>query len=1396
MKKIFWLFVAIIPQVGIAQVTDTFSDGDFTANAVWQGTTAKFIVNGTGQLQLNDNIASAAYLTTPFTANNIDNYEWRFYIKMAFSPSGSNYGRVYLTSDSEDLTGPLNGYYLQFGEGGSNDAVQLFRQSGLVSVSICRASEGQIANSFELWIKVTRDENANWEILTANNQGDDYVYAASGMDATYTSSEFMGVRCTYTASNANKFFFDDFFAGDPLFDNTPPELVQVTATSENTLQLTFSEKLTAISASTLTHYLLNDLLQPATSTLLTDEKTVELNFEQTFDNASTNTLTVQGILDLAGNELIEDEADFFFFQQEAIHSKDIIFSEIMADPSPPQTLPEAEFIEIFNRSDKVINLNNVKLIDSSIEIVLPEYFLFPDAYVVLTSNASTQFFSNIENVISVSGFPTLTNGGELLLLKNLDNQTIDSLYYDDDWYKDDDKKNGGFTLERINQHNFCVEEVENWEATLSQEGGTPGEQNSVLNNTPDKEPPYVTAITVKSSNAISIYFSEKLHEELISISQFQIQPTLTIENLLFIDDKRNTIDVSFEEELQPSIIYSLKTIAIKDCSGNLSASLLDAGSFVLAEQASFQDVIITELLPDPSPVVGLPEVEFIELYNRSGKTINLKEFTITDGSSAGIIPDYLLAPYRYVLLLPETAISQYSESILNKVGVKNFPTLNNSGETISLMDSLGQKIDSISYKLDWYHDEDKQSGGWSLERKDLNNFCFEKENWRASIAATGGTPGFQNSVYTIMLDNTAPMLSTVFVESDNTLLLEFNERLHENSLSQLQLTIEPNREIESINFNLNNLDEVRLVLSQPLIVGEVYQLLVQGARDCTGNLMTAENISQPFGVSSQATWKDVIINEVMADPSPARALPEGEYIEILNRSDKLINLHNWVIKDNGSPSILSSQIILPDSFLILCSTQHAQNFSQYGATLALNNFPSLSNSGESITIRNAEGVLIDSINYKDTWYLDTDKKDGGWSLELIDEQNICAEETNWAATENGSGGTPGKENSIAGAKPDLLGPMLVDAFLISTEKLHLKFNEKLNQTLPAGNSFIINPELTISGIEFTDNSLTTLAIGFSSPATENTLYHLQAAQLYDCVGNAIQEDFNQISFVLPQQVIAGDLIINEILFNPLSGGVDFVEVLSVSNKYINLKNWKLANLENDEIINERNIVSANTVLHPNSYLVFTSDKEQLLNHYPQGKGAIFLETNLPSLPDDEGSIAITDSLYNILDHFIYTENMHSKLLQSVEGVSLERISLTGTTNDPTIWRSGVVSTGFASPGYKNANIKETFALTDEIRIEPEIFEPVYGQPNYTSINYKFEKGGYAANAKIYDAQGRLVKTLTKNEVLASEGFMTWDGDQDDGTKAHIGYYTLWLEVFDNTGFVKTFRKRVVVATRF
>ena len=115
MRSIFLYFLFSTSLV-FGQVTDNFTDGDFTARPAWSGDAVEFTVNTSKQLQLNNTIAGSSYLSTASPTTSLNNVEWRFWIKQSFSPSSLNYGRVYLASDQTNLEGSLNGYYLQFVE--------------------------------------------------------------------------------------------------------------------------------------------------------------------------------------------------------------------------------------------------------------------------------------------------------------------------------------------------------------------------------------------------------------------------------------------------------------------------------------------------------------------------------------------------------------------------------------------------------------------------------------------------------------------------------------------------------------------------------------------------------------------------------------------------------------------------------------------------------------------------------------------------------------------------------------------------------------------------------------------------------------------------------------------------------------------------------------------------------------------------------------------------------------------------------------------------------------------------------------------------------------------------------------------------------------------------------
>jgi hypothetical protein len=340
---------------------------------------------------------------------------------------------------------------------------------------------------------------------------------------------------------------------------------------------------------------------------------------------------------------------------------------------------------------------------------------------------------------------------------------------------------------------------------------------------------------------------------------------------------------------------------------------------------------------------------------------------------------------------------------------------------------------------------------------------------------------------------------------------------------------------------------------------------------------------------------------------------------------------------------------------------------------------------------------------------------------------------------------------------------------------------------------LIDPLIGVSKYNFNNSSLTEIKLELSQSLVLRQFYSIQVSNLRDCAGNFIQVELNKLNFALPEAADSLDILINEILFNPRPGGVDFVEVFNKSPKFINLKGFSIANFENGTIKNPKTI-SSDFIIAPSSFIVFTSSKTDLKTQYLQGVEKNFFEFSLPSFNDDEGSVVLANENGKMVDYFLYSDQFHSSLLKDKEGVSLERISIDQNSNEPSNWKSASSFSGFATPGYLNSNSRPESAVDENaIQIEPEVFAPSQPGQDFSKINYRFNQSGFVANVKILDQAGRLIKTIANNETLGFEGFYRWDGDQDNGGRARLGYYIVWFEVFDLNGNVRTFRKRVIVA---
>lgn len=911
--------------------------------------------------------------------------------------------------------------------------------------------------------------------------------------------------------------------------------------------------------------------------------------------------------------------------------------------------------------------------------------------------------------------------------------------------------------------------------------------DDVLANIPIKDTvaPTLDSISYALNNSVIAYFNEPLDTTTaLNQNNYLLSPqTINPTQVNFIDAQ--TVRLTFGNTFLPKQLHTLAVTDITDVNANI---ITPTQKTFLYDVFVPEDVLISEFFADPSPTNGLPELEFIELYNNTTTPLNLTGFTISDGSTTATLPNFTLASDSFVIVCATTSVTAFA-SYGNVLGVAGFPSLNNAGDIIIVKDKTNQTIHSLTYDLSWYNNDARTDGGFTIELLNPKQLCKGKFNYGASDANRGGTPGTYNSRWSIIKDTVAPALINYTILDSTTLRLVFNEPLINTQTTLVQVLAQPTITINQVN--LLGTDTLLITLQQPLINQTNYNFTLKNITDCAGNTDSVL-FTRSYFMPQKATNFDVLINEIMADPDPSNGLPTVEYIELYNRSTKPISLKNWIFADATTKAKLPDYLLLPDSFVIITSSAYTVLFNQ--SSIGVSSFPSLGNDGDNLTLTNDGDQIIHAVNYTSAWITDALKRDGGYSLELVDTKNPCGT-NNWKASTHPLGGTPGNKNSVAGKNLDETAPRLTRIYAMDSTHLELFFNEAMDSTRLVNNAqYAIIPHKNILSVAGRAPLYNSTVLTLAQPIGFDTTYTLSITNAYDCALNQLQ-DYSSLEFGLPYQPESTDLAINEVLFNPGSAGVDFVEIYNKSNKLIDVRSCLIAKRDDaGNISSYAWIAPDGFTLKPQGYLVATSSTQNIQQTYFCLNPENLVTVNLPSLNDDAGNIMLLDNKGRIFDELNYTNNMHVPLLDDENGVSLERIDFNRPTSDLTNWTSAAASVGYATPTYKNSQYLQTQHADYTIQLQPKTISPDGdGYQDVMNINYTLNQTGYTGTLTIFNDAGVAVKTLFKNNILGTSGTYTWDGTLTDGTKAPIGIYVFYLEIFNLTGDTKSYKTVGVVA---
>jgi hypothetical protein len=503
------------------------------------------------------------------------------------------------------------------------------------------------------------------------------------------------------------------------------------------------------------------------------------------------------------------------------------------------------------------------------------------------------------------------------------------------------------------------------------------------------------------------------------------------------------------------------------------------------------------------------------------------------------------------------------------------------------------------------------------------------------------------------------------------------------------------------------------------------------------------------------------------------------------------------VTDGQSTAQLPAGTLLqPDSFLVLCPRAYQAAYAAHGKTLGLSGFPSLDNGGDLLMLLTPEGRLMHAVSFDDSWYGNTLKAGGGWSLEMIDPRFPCMDRKNWTASRDPSGGSPGKTNSVNGEATDSDPPQFTRTYAKDSLTLMAVFDETLDSLVAA------NP----ARYELGPGSVRPLAarpvaplyreveLLLPAPMELKKNYLLNISGLADCRGNTMVLK-QEKKAALASALDAEGICINEILFDPVPGGSDYVELFNKGDAAIDVAQLYLGN--RNAAGQPASLVpcaDAPWILFPGEYLALTENPEQVMDRYTVASPGSLLQVKaMPSLPDDEGTILVTGRQGAVLDEFHYKDDFHFPLLTGREGVSLERISPLAPAQDRANWHSAASGTRYGTPTGRNAQYLEPGQARGEVEISPPIFSPdLDGRDDQLTVGYRFPGPGYVCSVIIFDAAGRPVRYLARNHLCGTSGLFRWNGLNEQNARLPPGMYYVLVEFFNLEGRRKQDRQAVAL----
>ncbi|MCP4178695.1 MAG: hypothetical protein GY756_13100, partial [bacterium] len=1376
-------------------------------------------VNGKRSLKHNLSVvAGESYINYPLGGIPVNSgtTTWRFNLKNGgWAPSSSNYFGVYLFADESNFSSDtIDGYIVGVDIEGSTELLSIWKVTNGVPSSILSSGfEWNSGNT--IGIEVIRESNGNWTLkYDTDGDFDNLISVGTVSDNTFNEAEYFGQKFEYSSSRAGELWIDSIYISGPA-EQISPKITEVIALSPTELRLTFTEPLDKTSAEIITNYTANNSLgNPLTSVLITESyNQITLTFSDAFSEGTYYNLSVGNINDLHSNVIVDTIVNFSYssivierISASSPNTVDVYFSKDLNAPIGETESNYSVNKTIGNPITSLIDDSNSKLV----HLTFTENLSLEEEYSISITNIEDIYNNTIQdtNVLflyyepnpfdiivneimcDVSPFPEAVPPYKYIEIYN---NSSYNLYLKDWTIQIGDNTAKLFPDSVINSGEYVILCEEEANIEMSDHGKiipilnvselTQTGKRIVLRDSTDEVIDDITYSDTwydDSSKDDGGWSLERMDPT--NFCSENDNWTATIDYTGGTPGRENSVFGTFTDIILLEIT-SIKYISSKQIDILFSEKVLTDSAETITNymiNGSVNPLTATQDTENSSII----HLQFTDNFNIGENSINI--LNIPDNCENmmsefnGIYSYELIYPDLVEVMSENQLRITFSEKIDQTIAetLTNY-TVNNSigNPDIATISNTDNKVINLHFPVNFVHAEYYTINIENIE--DINSNSMNSAGLDFSLY----TPKEFDVILTEIMCDVSPMPEdlpgTEYLEIYNTSTYDINLNNWRLVLDNTSERILPNTVLEPGEY---------LVICHEDFASEfeVYSktIGILGSSDLSTSGKNLKLYSANNDIIEDITYSKDWYNDEENDDG-------GKSIERSDLTNYCGNINNWAASvdirggtpgelnsvnasnpDNSSPEI--------DSVSVISSNSLKLNFTE---TISYETGNNPSNYNVDNSVGNPSIAIVDTLERN--------------VVSLSFTNQFSKGETHTVLIDNISDNC---SNILSSTGYEFVYNLIrpIEIWVYNETQLIIKFSETVDLTtgtLLTNYSADNNLGNPISVIRWQSDS-SFVSVEFSAEFTNGLTVTLNLTGIEDVNGNRIDPIALEFTYYEPQQ---NDIIINEILFNPKTGGFDFVEIYNRSDYNIDLINFYVATRdENNEIKSKYPLSDANRYINPEEYYVFTEGRYEVLNDYMTDNPEKVLEIdNLPSFADDEGSVLI---LYKdlIIDEFSYTDDMHFELLNDDDGVSLERISFDNPTQDESNWHSASEYSGYATPAYENSQHNEDIELVeDEITIEPKQFSPDNdGIDDIANIYYNFEKEGYVANVQILNADGLTIKILANNKLLGIEGSITWDGIDNTNSRARSGIYLIYFEVFDAEGNVKNYKKTVVLAAKF